>query len=103
MIQNMVNSSNAYMFERRRREPKLSCFKSQKTSRAFTSSCIYHFLAIIYYFGMVRLPSKRDYWERGIYWMPTHPICKINELNREKFEFLWRHFHCNHATEDNFL
>ena len=103
MIQNIVNSSNAYMYERKRREPKLSCFRSRATSRAFTSSCIYHFLALIYYFGMVRLPSKRDYWERGIYWMPSHPICEINGLNRERFEFIWRHFHCNHATDDDFV
>ena len=33
--------------------------------------------------------------------MPSHPQCKWY-TTCEQFEFLWRNFHCNHATSDDF-
>jgi len=26
-------------------------------------------------------------------WMPDHPLCKTLGITRDRFEFLWRHFH----------
>ena len=34
--------------------------------------------------------------------MPSYPICSVNVMTCERFEFLWRNFHCNHATSDGF-
>ena len=103
MIENIVNSSNAYAFERKRREPNMKSWKNKTATKIITPSDIYQFFAILYYFGIVKLPSKRDYWAKGYHWMPSHPICTANNMNRERFEFLWRNFHCNHATSDDFL
>ena len=61
-----------------------------------------HFFALLYYFGIVRLPSKRDYWLQNCEWLPSHPICQVNGMTRERFEFLWRYFHCNRSTNDDF-
>mmetsp|Transcript_17478 Transcript_17478/g.39452 ORF Transcript_17478/g.39452 Transcript_17478/m.39452 type:complete len:139 (-) Transcript_17478:778-1194(-) len=54
--------------------------------------CIYHFLALLYYFGIVKLPSKKDYWSTHS-WMPIHPIANAFGMSRDQFQFLWRHFH----------
>ena len=102
MVENLVNSSNAYMYERKRREPNRACFKRTQTSKQFTAETIYHFIAILYYFGVVKLPSKVDYWDVQSIWMPSHPICNVNGMTRARFEFLWRHFHCNHSTAEDF-
>ena len=102
LIKSIVYSSNAYAFERKRREPNLSAWKKKNASKEITPSDILHFLAILYYIGIVRLPSKQDYWSKGFHWLPSHPICSVNGMTRERFEFLWRNFHCNHATSDDF-
>ena len=101
-VDNIVNSSNAYAFERRRREPSLSIWKNKRASKQITASDINHFIALLYYFGIVQLPSKRDYWSKNHHWMPSHPICCVNGMTRDRYEYLWRHFHCNCATDDDF-
>ena len=101
-IDMIVNSSNAYAFERRRREPSLAIWKMKKASQQITAGDINHFLALLFYFGIVKLPSKRDYWSKNHHWMPSHPICSVNGMTRDRFAFLWRHFHCNCTTDDDF-
>ena len=35
-------------------------------------------------------------------WMPTHPVCQAYGMTRDRFCFLWRHFHLveQDVTED---
>ena len=60
---------------------------------------MYHLFAIIYYFGLVVLPSKRDYWV-NTEWMTSHPIVEELDMTRERFEFLWRHFHPSYDSNE---
>ena len=79
-------------------EPDLYCWKEKKTSGPISESDIYHFLAIIYYFGIVVLPSKGDYWSTNE-WMPHHSIVHEYEMIRARFRFLWCHFHPSYDEE----
>lgn len=63
---------------------------------------MYQFLGIIYYFSIVWLPAKRDYWTTNPY-MPYHEITHELGMNRNRFEFMWRHFHINVPEEDDEL
>ena len=90
IIETMKKHSNLYIKERKRLEPDLMVWKQASVSRDITVSCIYHFLAILYYFGIVRLPSKRDYWSTDQY-MPQHKVCITLGMTRDRFEFMWRH------------
>ena len=102
-ITNFTNSSNAYMFARKMKAPNLQCWKRKSSSREFGVGCMYHFLAVIYYFGIVRLPGKRDYWS-NCKWMPAHPICNMLSMSRDRFEVIWRNFHFNVGyNEDDFV
>ena len=85
------------------KEPNLQCWKRKSSSREFGVGCMYHFLAVIYYFGIVRLPGKRDYWS-NCKWMPAHPICNMSSMSRDRFEVIWRNFHFNVVyNEDDFV
>ena len=33
--------------------------------------------------------------------MPTHEVCNMNGMTRNRFRFLWRHLHINHADIDD--
>ena len=57
------------------------------------------FFGLLYYFVVVRLPSKSEYWDTNLTHIPYHQICHKNGLTYSRFKFLWRHFHCNHATD----
>ena len=57
-------------------------------------SCMYNFLAILYYMGIVKLPCKRDYWSNDPL-MPNHPVIHQSGISRNRFEFLWSTFHLN--------
>ena len=92
LIQKMVGASNAYRKRRKENEPNLKIWTDTKSSAIFTLGCIYHFLALLYYFGIVKLPSKSDYWSTHS-WMPIHPIATAFGMSRNRFQFLWRHFH----------
>ena len=96
----MVDSSNAYLEKRKTESPNLRCFQRKNESRPFTMGEMYHFLAITYYMGVVRLPSKDDYWSTNK-WMPSHPICTKFGMHRMRFKFLWRHLHVECDDEDN--
>ena len=102
LIQTMVVNSNTYIAERKKDDPDLAMWQAKPSvCREITVSCMYHFLAIIYYFGIVRLPSKRDYWSSDEY-MPQHKVCDALGMNRDRFEFIWRHFKVSKpVTEDH--
>ena len=97
-IDQFVTSSNKYRLNRIVQEPDLYCWKEKKALGPISESDIYHFLAIIYYFGIVVLPSKRYYWSTN-QWMPHHPIVNEYGMTRAMFEFLWRHFHPSYDEE----
>ena len=86
MVDNIVNSSNAYAFERKWREPNLKSWKNKTVTKTITPSYIYHFFVPLYYFGIVKLPSKWGYWAKGYHWMPPHPICTANNMNQERMK-----------------
>ena len=88
LIDNIVESSNKYRCERKNQLPHLKIWSLEKNfpaSRPITASCVYHFIALIYYFGLVKLPSKRDYWNRSSIYMPIHSIAKELGMNRDRF------------------
>ena len=101
LIERFVNHSNAYVQECKRREPHLEIWKRKTDARPFMKSCIYQFIAIIYYMGIVKLPSKDDYWSTHPM-MPTHVLCNQCGMTRNRFRFLWRYFHTNHPIEDDY-
>ena len=99
IVSQLVVSSNKYIEDRKKVSPHLDCCKRKKDSRPITVGCMYHFLAMIYYMGIVRLPdTKEDYWSTEK-WMPEHPICIENGMTRNRFRFIWRHFHVSHQSE----
>ena len=101
LMQKIANHSNAYVQECKRRDPNLDIWNRKTDSRQFTAGCIYQFIAIIYYMGIVQLPSKDDYWSTDPM-MPSHDLCNQCGMSRNRFRFLWRYFHCNHPLEDDF-
>ena len=92
LVERIKFSSNKYIRKRREENPDLYCWKSEKVSGDLTRTCVWHFIAILYYFGLVALPSKRDYWSSKE-WMPKHPIVSQFGLTRDRFNFIWRNFH----------
>lgn len=101
MLQQIVNHSNAYISERRRRNPLLDCWKRKKESNDFKLSDTCQFLAMLYYMGVVQLPSKDDYWSTHPL-MPSHELCNELNMTRNRFRFMWRHFHLNFPHDDDF-
>ena len=97
---NVCSSSNNYIKERRKKEPELILW-SNKISNPITLSEIYQLLSLIYYFGLVKLPSKRDYWNTHPL-MSYHPICHALDMSRDRFFFIWRHFHLNQPIQNDF-
>jgi len=69
-------------------------------SKPFNLGTMYHFIAILYYFGLVRLPSKRDCWTSEE-WMPKHRITKDFGMSKDRFFFLWRFFHVGGLTSND--
>ena len=53
---------------------------------------ILHFIGMLQFMGISRLPSKKDYWSTH-QWMSSHPVCLSFGMTRDHFCFLWRHFH----------
>lgn len=82
LLDQMVDATNSYAASRlppSKREP-------------ITRAELLRFYAIYYYMGLVRLPSRKDYWKGGTdtFW-PTHQPCL--SLTRERFEYIWRNLH----------
>ena len=99
ILQTFVDVCNSYRMKRKAESPNLTLWKNTKESRPSTLACIYQFLALLYYFGIVYLPSKEEYWNTEKY-MPTHAIASELGMPRNKFKFLWRHFHV-HIPDDS--
>ena len=70
----IVNASNKYRENRLRAEPSLSQWTQKSDSVPFTLKDVYHFFAILYYMGIVRLPEKDNYWSTEPL-MPVHEVC----------------------------
>ena len=100
IIDHITKSSNQYRHDRQTENPDLAIWKRKTVSAPFTHSCVYQFIAILYYFGIVRLPSRRDYWSSNQN-MPTHRITSDLGMTRERYDFLWRHFHISGAPDDD--
>eukprot|EP00957_Ditylum_brightwellii_P190414 14494571-Ditylum_brightwellii.AAC.1 len=80
--------------------PDLYCWKKQKVSAPFTLSYIYHFIAMLYYMGVVNLPSTGDYWSSHPC-MPQHSVMTELGMLRNHFYFMWQHFHIYNNKESN--
>ena len=88
IVETIVMNSNLYIEKRRKKEKDLAAWKNMNNSRHFTVAETYHFLAIIYYMGIVKLPSKTDYWSTDPL-MPIHSIATELGMTRDRFEFLF--------------
>eukprot|EP00957_Ditylum_brightwellii_P207121 15351573-Ditylum_brightwellii.AAC.1 len=61
IIDEIVNASNKYCMVRKLKEPHLGIWKKYY-SAPITHANIYHFISILYYMGIYKLPCKADYW-----------------------------------------
>ena len=100
IVEELVRNSNKYITIRKEKEPHLACWKKTRDSAPFSVSNMYHFLAILYYFGIVKMPAKSDYWSTHPV-LPKHPIVNELGMTRDRFQFMFRHFHTNvpHAND----
>ena len=94
LIEQIRDNSNNYRKNQKKTYPNRWHWTKAEYSKPFTNACIYQFIALIYYFGIVKLPSKTDYWSADPY-MPQHTIARDLDMSRARFEFIWRHFHLN--------
>ena len=83
LIRSFLKSSNHYRSERKEKFPNHHCWKRERNSAEFSLSNIFHFLAMLYYMGVVRLPSKRDYWANSNPYMPIHPIEREMKMTQD--------------------
>ena len=88
----LVTNSNTYIELHKRKEPEAACWKDKDICALLDLSSMYHFIAILYYMGISRLPCKIDYWSAKK-WMPYHPLVHELGMTRSRFLFIWRHFH----------
>ena len=72
-VKTIVDSSNQNCCILKEKIPNLICWRCNIYSAPFTITCVYQFLAILYYFGIVLFPTKEDYWSSERY-MPHHPL-----------------------------
>ena len=100
IIKRFCDASNDYIQKIRENKRGLICWKRQINSCPITLSCIYEFLAILYYFGVVRLPQKQDYWSSEIN-MPINSVTTELAMTRHYFQFLLQHFHVQANTNND--
>ena len=100
LILYLCKALNKYRETRKEAEPNAWVWEKQTYSREITPSCIFHLLALLYYFGICRLPSKEDYWANDEY-MPKHQLAHELSMTKGRFQFLWRHFHI-YVPNENF-
>eukprot|EP00957_Ditylum_brightwellii_P178891 13626367-Ditylum_brightwellii.AAC.1 len=55
---------------------------------------------MLYYMGVVRLPLTADYWSSHPC-MPKHFVMIELGMSRNRFYFMWRHFHIYDNEEIN--
>jgi len=68
-----------------------------KNSAVIRRYKILHFLAILYYFGVCKLPSKCNYWQIHRAW-PTHILNNDLNMTQDSLLFLWRHLHVSPSS-----
>eukprot|EP00957_Ditylum_brightwellii_P107380 8193860-Ditylum_brightwellii.AAC.1 len=73
-------SSNKYRKEMMEKYPDLYCWKKKKASAPFTPLCIYHFIAMLYYWSLHPCMSK-------------HSVIAEFGMSHHCFYFMWQHFH----------
>jgi hypothetical protein len=66
--------------------------------RTITRSDLLHFIAAIHHMGLVKLPSKDDYFRAGVesVW-PIHPAIMVT---KNHFKYIWRNIHLNFKAEE---
>eukprot|EP00957_Ditylum_brightwellii_P179836 13699548-Ditylum_brightwellii.AAC.1 len=96
VIDGIVNATSKYHMERKVMEPHLKLWQ-KKDFAPITYANIYHFITIIYYIGLCRLPCKADYWSTHPF-MPKHRITTMLGMARDWFGFIWKHFHVQADT-----
>ena len=99
MMAKLVENLNTYIKLCQRKEPQAACWKKQDICAPLDLSLMYHFINILYYMGIARLPCKRDYWSTKK-WMPYHLLVHELGMTRHRFLFIWRHFHVSPPSED---
>ena len=73
-------------------EPNIKIWYYKHIPTSFDIKLFYHLLDLILYLGIVCLLSKIDYWKDYNIW-PCHPIMYEMGMSRDRFLFLWIHFH----------
>lgn len=87
LIKKIVTASNAYA---RKLLPRNQVV-------AVTEEEILRFLAVYYYMGVVRLPSKEDYFRQEPDFWPVHAA--IANLSYKRFKYIWRTIHLTQTDE----
>ena len=100
IVTKMVLASNQYRENRMRDYPNLSISKRKNDLAPFSMKCMYQYLVILMYMGVVKLPCKDDYWSSEDV-MPHHDLCNMWGMNRNRFQFLWRHFHIFSSNQED--
>ena len=59
---------------------------------------MYHFIAVFYYFSIVRIPSKAYYWS-GKKYTPRNDIVNSLEMTQGQLYLLWRNIHIQDVNE----
>jgi hypothetical protein len=70
---------------------------SPETIKEVTLAEMFHFFAVIFYMGLVRLPAKEDYWRDDPSVWPSHPPCVA--LSSKRFKYIWRVLHLTQREE----
>ncbi len=99
-VRKMVIQSNKYRENRLATNPGLDIWSRKTDSAPFTMHSMYHYIAILFYMGVVQLPCKDDYWSIEEL-MPVHRVCVQFGMHRNRFRFMWRHFHLNFDDDDD--
>eukprot|EP00957_Ditylum_brightwellii_P153217 11661472-Ditylum_brightwellii.AAC.2 len=97
IIAKFVRASNKCHLKRKEQYQHLWIWTSNFSSEV-TNSNIYNFITLVYYMGICKLPSKRDYWSTHKY-MPSHSITTKFGMTWDHFNFIWQHFHVQSDSE----
>ena len=63
-----------------------------------------HFFALYYYFGIIKLPAKADYWHNDCddfdILPESYPIATDRGMTRDRFNYIFRYIHATFKSED---
>lgn len=64
-----------------------------------------YFFALYYYFGLVKLPAKADYWhakEEDFDILPeSHPLANARDMTQDRFHYIFRFIHPSFGEEED--